>query len=146
MARNLRALFETDKKLEKQGVEVDYDFAVITVARAGGGNTTYKKALLDAMQPYRQALQAGLIDESSLLDKFIKLFADHIVLDWKTRRSDGTLVQGLAEGDTDGPLLEFNKENVFKYLRSLPELYEDLEKQAAGRKLFLKDLEAAAGN
>jgi hypothetical protein len=146
MARNLRALFETDKKLEKQGVEVDYDFAVITVARAGGSNSTYKKALNDAIQPYRQALQAGLIDEASLLDKFIRLFADHIVLDWRTRRADGTLVQGLAEGDTEGPLLEFTKDNVFKYLRELPELYEDLEKQASGRKLFLKDLEAAAGN
>jgi hypothetical protein len=146
MARNLKALFKTDKGLEKKGVEIDYNFAVITVARAGGSTTTYKKALNDAVQPFRQALQAGLIDESSLQDKFIRLFADHIVLDWRTRRSDGTLVQGLAEGDTDGELLPFTPDNVFKYLKDTVELYEDLEKQASARKLFLKDLEAAAGN
>lgn len=147
MARSLKALFKTDKKLEKDGVEIDYDFAVITVARAGGSNTAYKKALIDVLQPYRQALQAGLIEENILQPKFIKLFADHVILNWQTRRSDQTLVQGLegTEG-TDGELVPFTAENVYKYLLEVPELYEALEKEATSRKLFLKDLEAAAGN
>lgn len=147
MARSLKALFQTDPTLEKKGVEIDYNYAVITVARSGGANTAYKKALVDALQPFRQALQAGLIEENILQPKFIRLFADFIVLDWRTRRSDGTLVQGLeGEDGTDGELLPFTPDNVFKYLMAVPELYADLEQQSASRKLFLKDLEAAAGN
>lgn len=144
---SLKALFKTDATLEKKGVEIDYNYAVITVARAGGTNGAYKKALIDALQPFRQALQAGLIEENILQPKFIKLFADHIVLDWKTRRSDGSLVQGIeGDGGVDGELLPFTPENVFKYLSECPELFTDLENQASSRKLFLKDLEAAAGN
>jgi hypothetical protein len=147
MARSLKALFKTDKALERKGVEIDYNFAVITVARAGGSNTAYKKALIDVLQPFRQALQSGLIEEAVLQPKFIKLFSEMIVLNWQTRKADGTLVQGLEGNDgTEGELLPFTPENVCKYLTEVPELYEALEKEATGRKLFLQDLEAAAGN
>ena len=144
---SLRKNFKTDPKLERNGVELDYGDAVITVARAGGSNRPYRQALAKGVRPYRAAIDAETIEDETLLPIMIRTFVDHVVLDWKTRRSDKTLVPGIegVEGP-DGELLPYTKDNAYAFLLEVPELYRQMQTAAAGTKYFLEDLETAAKN
>lgn len=141
---SLRKAFKTDKTLETKGIEVDYGTSIFTVARAGGSNKAYRKALLKALKPFRAALEAENLDDERALPAVIKAFADHCVLDCKVETPEGWK-KGL-EGPNDGEVWEFSHENVAKLLTEIPELYRDLQEKASGRKLFLEDLEEAAKN
>jgi len=141
---SLRKQFKTDKKLEAKGIEIEFPDALITVARAGGSNKKYKRALAKALKPFKSAVDTDSLDEDRMLPVIIKPFVDEVLLDWKTW-VDGAWVSGI-EGSTPGAIVEFTKENATKFLLECPELYYELQEKAVGRKLFLEDMEEAAKN
>lgn len=140
---SLRNRYKTDPKVEQRGVEVDLDGAIVTIARAGGSNKKYKKALAKALKPFRAAIDSDSLDDDRALPALVKVFVDEVLLNWQTE-VDGKLVQGI-EGP-DGGVVPFNKENAVAFLLEVPELFQELQTKATGRKLFLDDLETAAGN
>lgn len=144
---SLRDHFKTDPELERVGVEFDYGDAVITLARAGGGNRAYKTALAKSVRPYRAAIDAETIRDEQLFPLLVTPFVEHVVLNWQTRRTDGTLVQGIesAEG-VDAPVMPFTKENAIAFLKDVPEFFYKLSSAATSPRAFLADLEAAAKN
>jgi hypothetical protein len=142
---SLRSQFKTDKKLESDGIELDYGDAVIDVRRAGGSNRKYRAALAKALKPLRSAIEAGSITEDQLLPVVIPVFVDHVILRWRTR-TGGELVPGIEGATPTDPLIPYSPEAAKAFLLESPELYRDLNEQASGRQLFLADLEAAAGN
>lgn len=141
---SLRGSFKTDKRIETKGIEVDYGTSIFTIARAGGSNKAYKKALAKALKPLRAAIEAENIDDDRAQPALIKAFAENCVLGCKVI-VEGKEVDGL-EGASEGEVIPFTVENVIKLLTELPELYRDLLDKALSRKLFLEDVEAAAKN
>jgi hypothetical protein len=139
----LRKRYKTDPKVEQRGVEVDLDGAIVTIARAGGTNKKYKKALSKALKPFRAAIDADNLDDDRALPAIVKVFVDEVLLNWQTE-VDGKLVTGI-EG-VDGSVVPFTKENAVAFLLEVPELFYELQGKATGRKLFLEDLEEASKN
>ena len=138
---SLYAMFETDKQAEQEvGIVLNYGSAgKIRVARAGGTNQRYIKALEERMRPYRINARNGKVelnvDDATASKLLVEVFADAVVLDWEGIR------------DRNGDLMEFNHENVVKLFTDLPELFSDVMEQASKLDNFLlESTESDAGN
>lgn len=147
---SLDAMFATDAELEKNGVEIEYPDDRITLARAGGSNTKFKKMQEAKMKPYMRAVQAGTLDEEIAKRILRELYAAACIKNWEVRETDpktGEDKWRVACRDTDGKPCEFNYENVVAALKRLPEFFADLQKQGGNHTLYLATLrEDAAGN
>lgn len=127
---SLYNLFKTDEDLEKEGIWIQYGEASngqqigFKIARAGGQNTAFAKALEKATKPYRKAIQTGMLDDKTADSIYKQVFIDTVVLDWKNVEN------------SDGEILKFNKENAIKLFSDLPELFADLREQAGNVSLF----------
>lgn len=138
---SLYKLFKTDSNLEKDGIWIEYGETEagepirFKVARAGGQNTAFNKALEKATRPYRKAIQNGMLGDKRADAIYKNVFAERVVLDW-------TNIE-----DAEGKPLEFNKENVLKLFEDLPDLFADLREQAGNVSLYREDIaEGDLGN
>lgn len=136
--------FATDPDLEKQGIYLEYSGFRVKVARAGGANKKFLKAVEARTKPFRRAIQTGTADRDQLADQVREAFAETVVLGWEVAQG-GEWVSGIEQ--PDGSIAPFTVDAVKDALRALPELYDDLQEQAAKVALFRKDLlQADAGN
>lgn len=129
----LYAAYQTDKDAERDGVWLDEaGGARFLIARMGGSNVKFQKALTAAMKPYTRELQLNIADNDALEPVMKKVFIDTILLDWE-----------FVPGE-DGTLLDFTKENAEKILKDLPDLYARLREQATAytnyRAAAIKDI------
>jgi len=138
---SLYKLFKTDENLETDGIWLEYgqnekgEPIRIKIARAGGHNSAFSKALEKATRPYRKAIQTGMLDNKTADKLYKEVFADTVVLDWIN-----------VEGP-DGKPMEFKRENVLKLFEDLPDLFADLREQANNVALFREEVrEADLGN
>jgi hypothetical protein len=138
---SLYKLFKTNENLETDGIWIEYGTTAagkairIKVARAGGHNSRFAKALEKATRPHRKALQVGSLDNATADRLFREVFADTVVLGWEN-----------VEGP-DGQELPFSRENVLKLFSDLPDLFNDLREQANNAALYREELrEADLGN
>ena len=127
---NLYKQYRTDPNLETSGIFLNYgpnskgDPMRIRIARAGGANKGFSKALERITRPHRRAIQTGTLS-NDLSDSLMKgAFAETVILGWEN-----------IEGP-EGEILDFNKENVIRVLDDLPDLYADLREQANNVALF----------
>jgi hypothetical protein len=128
-------LFKTDPMTETEGLTLDYGDFQIRIARAGGANRGFVRALEARLKPYRRQLQSETLDEQVAERILREVYADHVILGW----------QGVADGD--GKAMAFSRANVLKLLSDLPELFRDLQEQAGRIALFrAQELEDAKGN
>ncbi len=118
MAKGIYELFTTDENLEKEGFALEYGEATFIIARAGGANKKFQSIMERKMRPYRSAINAGTMDESTAEKLLAEAYADAVILAW-----DG--VTG-----PDGEELSFTKENVVKVLLDLPDLFRDIQEQS----------------
>ena len=127
---NLYSQFQTDENLEKEGIWIQYgetdkgEPIRIKIARAGGQNIKFTKALDHATKPYRKAIQTNSLDAKTADSLYRNAFIDTVVLDW------------VNVEDRDGKKMDFNKENCLKLFKDLPDLFNDLREQAANASLF----------
>lgn len=156
----LKQQFKTDETLETKGVVVQYGQTRIRIARAGGANVAYKKALEKEMKPHRRALAANVMSNEQAMPILQSLFAKHVVVDWNVECPvDGQdqWVRGIDPEDVGQPaverevlaesLLPVTPENILLVFKELPELYADLQDQANSHALFREEEnEEAAGN
>lgn len=144
MTANMYKMFKTDKRLEQDGILLDYGPFRVTVARMGGANKKFFKLLELRTKPMRRAIQADSADRDKLLALTTQTFAETCVLNWEVNRSD-TDVPSWERGieAEDGTLLEFNKQNVIDTLTKLPDLLDDLQTQATNQSLYRADIEEA---
>lgn len=112
---NLYKAFSTSEQLEKEGVwfEID-DETKFLLARAGGANEKYQRALQTRGKPYSRRAARGNLDPTTIKDIEKQVFLDSILLGWKGVR------------DQDGDEMEFTRGNAIKLMNDLPELYETL--------------------
>lgn len=126
--------FKTNEALETEGVWLEYGQTDagqpirLKIARSGGKNTAFSKALEKATRPYRKAIQTGMMENTTADRLYKEVFAETVVLDWIN-----------VEGP-DGKPLEFKKENVLQVFEDLPDLFNDLREQAANVALFREEV------
>lgn len=113
-------MFRTDPKAEVvEGITVDYGSFKIRLIRAGGANAKFKRIMAEKLRPYRKQLEMGTMEEETAQGILCEAYADAVVVGW--------------EGVTDehGKALPFNRGNVLKILKDLPDLFKDLQEQAS---------------
>ncbi len=124
--------FKTDSTVETEGVVLDYGDGVrIRVARAGGANKAYLKAIERLSRKYRRQIQLDVLDEETARRLLREIYAETVVLGW--------------EGVTDeaGEPMPFTRENCVKLLTDLPDLFADVQAQAANAALFKAEIDEA---
>lgn len=128
--------FGTDKKAEQEGIILDYgDGMEIRIARAGGSNVKFEKAVQQKMRKYGLQAKHDLLEPEQQREIFREVLAETVVLGWK----------GFT--DPDGKPLDFTKDNVIKVFTDLPDLFDDVLEQSRKSGLFKQNiLEEEAGN
>jgi hypothetical protein len=133
-------LFETDAAMEQEGIWVNYeDFGKFLVARAGGANKAYQKALEKELRPHRKLLKKrkAALPVDIVSNAVKAAFIETVLLDW----------QGIK--DRKGKAIKFSKENAAKLFEDLPALYEDLLEQSSDHETYAVEEEIVkddAGN
>lgn len=126
--------FETDRSLEKTGIELDYgpnskkQPTLIRIARAGGANDAYLKRMESKAKPHRRAIQHETIDKDTLAKIIREVYAETVVLGWS------------GVEDREGNALEYSVENAVKLFTDLPDLFLDIQEQAQNAALFRVNL------
>lgn len=130
------AMFQTDAKLEKDGIILDYGDFKLRIARAGGANRRYERLLEQRTKPIRRALQTDAPGLKRRVEPILReVFAETVVLGW----------EGVV--DRDGNELPFTKENCIKLFEDLPDLFADVQEQATKMSNFRSEaLEDEAKN
>lgn len=127
--------FKTDNQMETEGIWLDYGDFKIRIARAGGSNVRYAKAVERHATQHKTALRNDILSAEQQKEIMIQVYADSIILEWESME------------DEDGNALPFSRENVVKVLTDLPDLFADIRQQATTMGLFRKELlEKAAKN
>jgi hypothetical protein len=125
--------YATDKSAESTGVWIEDSGAAFKLARMGGANIKFQRALTTAMKPYMREIQLGVIDDAVLEPVMRKVFIDTILLDWRwtDTQEDGTAVVHEHEipGADDLPVA-YNADNAVKLFADLPDLYARLRTEA----------------
>jgi hypothetical protein len=128
--------FKTDTKSECDGVILDFgEGEQYRIARAGGSNKAYLRAIEKTNRKYRRQIQLGILKEETSAKILRAIFSDTIVLGW--------------EGVTgpSGEPLEFTRENAIKLFEDLPDLFDNIREAAADAALFRETItETDSGN
>lgn len=138
----LYAQFKTDKNLEISGIRVEYHDddnpeakpETFIVRRAGGANVSYNKALDLATRPMRRAIAAGSASLESLNRVQRVAFIDTVLIGWEN-------IKGPDEKE-----IPFSRDAATKLFNDLPDLFEDLQRQANTAQLFRISEEVDAKN
>lgn len=138
----LYAAFQSDKDLEKKGIDLQYGTTtrgtvvingeetpkqvpvIFTIARAGGHNARFDKVFEHKTKPYKRMIQTDSLDPELGKTLMRETYAETVVLGWQN-------VQG-----SDGEFLEFTQANVIQILTDLPDLFVDIQVQANKQALF----------
>ena len=116
--------FATDKKLENEGVRIDYPGYSIIISRAGGSNSRFSKVMTEIARPYRRQIEQQTID-SELSNKLLATaYARSVILGW----------ENLC--DENEKIIQFSEDNCIKLLIDLPDLFLDIQKVAGDYTVF----------
>lgn len=135
--------FSTDAQSEQEGVWVDYGQFRVRLARAGGANKNYQKVLERESRPFRRAIATDSLDSEVAANILRKAYAKAVITGWETKRDD-EWVSGIEQPGTD-ELAAFNRENVERVLKDLPDLFVDLQGQASGIAMYRAGLREDSG-
>lgn len=141
-------MFETDAALETEGIIIDYGDFRFKVARAGGANKKFTNLINARLKPYEKQFAAGTMDDEVAAQILREVYAATIILeaDVLVKQEDKTdqapdapneYKPGLIM-DRDGTVAPFTKENVVKFFKALPMIFQSLKKDAEDFALFKK--------
>lgn len=143
MSEKRGALFSqyaTDADIESKGRWLNFgenpDGTVcrIRVARSGGNNRKYNKAVEVATRPHRRAINMNILPEDKMMNIMIDVLAETVVLEWEH-------VQ-----DGNGVEIPFSEKEVKSLLKSLPDLYAEILRHSTDHKNYLESSEEDSGN
>ena len=117
--KSIYDLYSTDSKLEEDGINVDFgDYGIFVVARSGGANEKFLKAIERKSRPYRRQIDSGDIDLDIMNRLIMETMAESVILNWSG-------VKG-----RDGKNLKFSPETCLKLFEDLPDLYAALRDES----------------
>ena len=124
-------MYETEKDLEKDGVDVKIGPATFVVARAGGSNRDFKNMLLAKSKPLQKRIKKNTVDadldvESESL--MIEVYSKTVIKGWS----------GVT--DRDGNEFPFTVENCIMLLSDLPDLFTEIQTEASDISNFQNEI------
>lgn len=126
--------YRTDRGAESTGVWIEDSGAAFKLARMGGANVKFQRAMTAAMKPYMREIQLGVIDDAVLEPVLRRVFIETILLDWRwTEISEDGNTQTVHDHEIPGPddlPVAFNSDNAVKLFADLPDLYARLRTEA----------------
>lgn len=123
MPSSLYKTFKTSEDKEVSGEWLDYGVCRIKIARAGGSNTRYNRAMERHMRANRKAQQFDMLSDDDAGEALRKVYADSIVLDWETKQ-DGAWVKGIE--DAEGKIGPVTVDSIIVTFTALPDLFRDV--------------------
>lgn len=112
--------YKSDETLESQGIVLNYGKdGKFIVARAGGANKKFAKALEARGRPYRRQIENGTVNNEVLENLLREVFVETVILGW----------EGVKDQQT-GEDIPFSKENCLALFEQVPNLFVDLREQA----------------
>lgn len=141
-------MFETDDKLEAEGITVDYGQFWFKIARLDVPGTPFSAFMTEKMRPYTRAIQLGEMDNKIAEEILREGFARYVTLGWGSQLyGDGVMV-GRPDPETKEPArIEFTPDNVVDLYKQLPRIFQDLLEQSKDFTNFRKaKVEIDAGN
>jgi hypothetical protein len=138
-------MFETDDKLEIEGIVLDYGDFRYKVARAGGANKKFINMMnAKLLKPYQKQIESGTMDDEVAGRLIREIYAATIILDAdvliksdkkKKKDTPPEYKQGLIM-DKNGTIAPFTRENVVRHFTLLPVLFQAVKKDAEDFALF----------
>lgn len=133
---NIYDMFATDLKVETEGFTHHItDKISFVLARAGGANAKFSKAMEIKTRPYRRQIQEDTMDITLANKLLIEAFAETVVLGW--------------EGVTtvDGKKIPFTPKAAITLFTELPDLFNELREAAAKQANFrVAEVQEDVGN
>lgn len=124
--------FSTDSEVERTGVWLNYGGARFKVARAGGANKKFIRRQESFVRKFRKQIEMEILGEDEATLELINIWADTVFLNW----------EGIT--DRDGKLLSFNRENVVKVMRDLPDLFKTIRDDSMRMVIFKSTIDEDA--
>lgn len=144
---SLSAIYEMDTVKENEGVVIELGEhngkpIEIRIARRGGSNKEYKKAVERNTKPVRRLIETGQLSDAQ--DKKINatIFAESVAKGW----SNVPLSDVTGNKADENTLAEFTVENVVALMVRLPEVAAHLYSQSSSADLFALQREDDAKN
>ena len=111
---NVYSLYETDKAVEANGIDLKFPSFTIRVARAGGANKRFAAVLQKKLGTRARAFDAGMMSPDEANKILAEVYAECVVLGW--------------EGVTDraGVPLAYSKEACVRLFTDLPDLFQEV--------------------
>jgi hypothetical protein len=131
MSGTLYDSFATSSEAETKGVVLEYPDcggAEIRIARAGGANMRYIKALERASKKHRAQIKNDTLGHELNVRITQEVFAETVVLGWENVT------------DRAGEPIPFSKANCLQLFKDLPALWEDIAEQANTLALFREQI------
>lgn len=143
--------FKTDEVLEQNGVVVEYADFRVTLARAGGANKQYNKALNAKTKLYERQISTRTIDPDVANRLVREVFAATVVKNWEVKTGandeDGNAIWEVGIEGPDGDKISFTPENVIMTFVNLPSVFDDIQETANGAAIYRMSIrEDDAGN
>lgn len=132
---NPYSMFKNDENAEvNQGVVLNYGDFRVRIARAGGANKKFGRLLTARLKPYKRQLDTETMQDEVAAKLMAEIYADSIILGWVSKNGEDKFVEGIhAE---DGSIVPYSREAVIGILTKLPDLFRDIQIQAAQVSLF----------
>ena len=112
--------YGTDNNLESgQGVDIAYPFGTFTIHRAGGTNKKFSTVFNAKLKPHIRKHDQGILEDEIKERILIETYAETVIIGWKDVH------------DRAGKKMSFNVKNCVKLLTDLPDLFTDIQLQAA---------------
>ena len=131
----------TNSTLETKGVEIEYGSIKVLLARAGGSNKRYMKAMERVAKPLRRAQQTGQLSVEKAQERVRQVFSETVILNWWVKGDDGKWKVGVEDPDT-GELLKPSAAVYRKVLEreELGELFGWIQEDATAAALYLQEV------
>jgi hypothetical protein len=138
------AMFATNKDAEKKGKWIEVGPASFLIARAGGSNTKFERAVSAVLRPHQRRIQNGMMSNAEAEKLSIEPFAETVLLDWKNVRA---AVQDETNEWVVGEPIPFSKEKAVKVLDENRDLFRYLLEESQRLANFAPEFVAdASGN
>jgi hypothetical protein len=129
MVQSVRKTMKTDVALETGGIEFEYGNVLLKVARAGGQNQSFNKAVAELANKHRRALEANMMDNDEAQKIGAEIYAKHVVLKWQTKlEGSDEFVDGVE--DADGNLVPDTVENRVAFFLEVPDFLIEVKRIA----------------
>jgi hypothetical protein len=137
-------MFSTNKDAEKKGTWISIGPAKFLLARAGGSNSKFSRAISAVLRPHQRRLTADMMSNEEAEKLSIEPFVDSVLLDWQNVRA----MRQDEDGEwTVGDPIPFTKENATRIMDEHRDLFRFLLEESQRISNFAPEFaKEAAGN